>query len=58
MPSRKKRAKKSIESLEEQIRVHERKRATTDIHELKGYYDKEIENLKEALEKKKKITKR
>ncbi|MEA3254381.1 MAG: hypothetical protein U9Q22_00935 [Candidatus Altiarchaeota archaeon] len=58
MAKRKKRAVKSIKSLETQIIKHEEKRAKSKIPELRGYYDKEIRHLKDELAKKKRIAKK
>ncbi len=55
MPSREKRAKKSIRSLELQILKHEEKMAKSGFPELRSYYEKEITQLKRELHKKKKI---
>jgi len=55
---RKKRLKKGIESLEEQIKIHEEKKTRAEqagLLELVRYYDKELESKKEALKYKKKI---
>ncbi len=49
MVNRKKRLKKGIESIEEQIKIHEEKRQKAleeDRLELVEYYDKEIEQKK------------
>ena len=49
MVNRKKRLKKGIESIEEQIKIHEEKRQKAlkeDKLELVEYYDKEIEQKK------------
>jgi hypothetical protein len=58
MTKRKKRATRSIKSLELQIAKHEEKRAEAGIPELRGYYDKEIKQLKAELAKKKEISRR
>jgi len=55
MAKRKKRARKSIESIEYQIALHEEKRAKAKTPELKRYYDKEIDEFKRMLERKKRI---
>jgi len=55
MAKRKKRARKSIESLEYQIILHEEKRAKAKTPELRRYYDREIATFKEVLERKKRI---
>ena len=55
---RKKRAKKSIESLQKTIEEHKLKKENAEKEENKErvkYYDKEIENLKNFLTKKEKI---
>lgn len=57
MPSREKRAKKSIKSLELQIAKHEEKMANAGFPELRSYYEKEITHLKKELSKKKRILK-
>ncbi len=56
MVKRKKRARKSIKSLEIQINRHEEKRAESKTPELRGYYDKEIQHLRDELAKKKRIS--
>ena len=58
MPSRKKRLRKGIESIGEQIKLHEEKRDKADKEgkiELKEYYGKEISELKKTKEKKEEI---
>ncbi|MBN2013845.1 MAG: hypothetical protein JW778_01560 [Candidatus Altiarchaeota archaeon] len=55
MPKRTKRAAKSISSLQKQIKKHENKMKTTKTEELRGYYQKEIQHLKDELEKKRRI---
>jgi len=55
MVKRKKRARKSIESLKIQIIRHEEKRAESKTPELREYYDKEIKHLRDELAKKKRI---
>ena len=55
MTNRKKRLKKGIESLEEQVRIHEDKRQKAREEgkiELEEYYEKEIEAKKKDIEKK------
>jgi len=55
---RKKRLKKGIESLKEQIKLHkekERQAEEADILELIEYYRKEIISKEEAMKKKKKL---
>lgn len=55
---RKKRAKKSIKSLQKTIEEHRLKRKNAEKEgnkERVNYYDKEIENLKNFLERKEKI---
>ena len=55
---RKKRAKKSIESLQKTIEEHKLKKENAEKEDNKErvkYYDKEIENLKNFLTKKEKI---
>lgn len=46
---RSKRLKKSLESLEEQIRIHEEKLKSTKTDELSEYYKKEIEKFRGEL---------
>lgn len=58
MTNRKKRLKKGIESLNEQIRIHEGKRKKAEeegLDELVNYYGKEIASKEETMRKKKKI---
>ena len=58
MTNRKKRLEKGIESIKEQIEIHEEKRKRAEgegMIELAGYYEKEIESKKKALEEKQKI---
>ena len=55
MPSRNKRLKKGIESLQKQIQLHEEKLKKAQQEgklELMGYYEKEIESKKKDREKK------
>jgi len=55
---RKKRLKKGIESLKEQIAIHKEKKKQAeeaDLLELVKYYEKEITSKKEAMEEKKEI---
>jgi len=55
MKNRKKRLKKSVESLKEQIEIHKIKKQQAeelDNENLVRYYDKEIDNLKKAKEQK------
>ena len=55
---RKKRLKKGIESLKEQIALHEEKKRQAeeaDLPELVNYYEKEITSKEEAMKKKKEI---
>lgn len=57
---REKRAKKSIESLEEQIELHKQKQDEAiekGNEELYEYYNKEINKFKEEIKKKKSILK-
>lgn len=57
--SSKKRMKKGIESLEEQIKIHEEKRKLAEEKgeiELEDYYKKEINSLKKAKERREKRT--
>ncbi|MBI1972488.1 hypothetical protein HYS50_00605 [Candidatus Woesearchaeota archaeon] len=61
MPSRKKRLKKGIVSLEEQIRLHEQKLQQAEQEgklELVGYYRKEIEAKRKDKEKKEQLLKK
>lgn len=58
MTNRKKRLKKGIESLEEQISLHEEKLSKAeeeDNIELAGYYKKEITAKRKDLEEKKRL---
>ena len=58
MVNRKKRLKKGIESIEEQIKIHEEKRQKAlkeDKLELVEYYDKEIEQKKKDKEEKERL---
>lgn len=58
MTNRKKRLKKSIESINKQIKIHEEKRkkaVSSGKIELAGYYQKEIDSKKEDLERRRKI---
>ena len=58
MTNRKKRLKKGIESLNEQIRIHEEKRKKAEkegLDELVNYYNKEIISKEETMRKKKGI---
>ncbi|HNZ51885.1 MAG TPA: hypothetical protein PLT60_01655 [Candidatus Pacearchaeota archaeon] len=53
---RKKRLKKGIDSLKEQIEIHEKKKKKAeeaDMKELVGYYEKEILSKEKALKEKK-----
>jgi hypothetical protein len=55
MTNRKKRLKKGIESLKEQIKNHKEKREIAEKEgnfELEGYYKKEIESLEHAQNRK------
>lgn len=55
---RKKRLKKGIESLKEQIALHEEKKKQAeeaDLPELVRYYEREIASKEEAMKKKKEI---
>lgn len=55
---RKKRLGKGIESLKEQIEIHEekkRKAEEADMEELVGYYEKEILSKEKAMKEKKKL---
>ena len=57
---REKRAKKSIDSLEKQIELHEQKQKEAiekGNEELYGYYSKELDKFKEEIKKKKSILK-
>ncbi len=54
---REKRLRKGIESIEEQIKLHEEKREKAEEEgeiELAGYYSREIDSLKETKQKKEK----
>lgn len=54
---REKRLQKGIESIEEQIKLHEEKRKKAEEEgkiELAGYYSREIESLKETKQEKEK----
>lgn len=56
--NRKKRLQKGIESLKEQIKIHEEKKKLAEkegLSELVRYYDKEILSKEQALKKKEKI---
>lgn len=58
MPKRRKRLKKGIESIREQIELHKEKLRAAEKSGnigLADYYDKEIESLEAALGKKRKI---
>lgn len=58
MTNRKKRLKKGIGSLKEQIKIHEEKKKHAeeeDMPELVNYYEKEIKAKEEAMRKKKEI---
>lgn len=58
MTNRKKRLRKGIDSLQEQIELHEMKRRKAEeegLIELRDYYEKEIEAKKRTLQEKKKI---
>lgn len=58
MPRRKKRLSKGIASLQEQIELHEEKKAKAGedgLIELRDYYEKEISAKKRTLEEKQKI---
>lgn len=58
MTKRKKRLEKGIESLQEQIEIHEEKKKqaeAADMPELINYYEKEIKAKEEAMRKKKEI---
>ena len=58
MAKRRKRLEKGIKSIEEQIEIHKAKEEEAVEQgriELAGYYHKEIERMKEAGEKKKKL---
>ena len=55
---RKKRLEKGIESLKEQIEIHEEKKKKAeeaDMGELVGYYEKEIHSKEKALKEKKEL---
>ena len=55
---RKKRLKKGIESLKEQIEIHEEKKKKAeeaDMQELVGYYEKEIRSKEKAMKEKKEL---
>ena len=57
MVNRKKRLEKGIQSIEEQIKIHEEKMKTTQEEgnlELEGYYEKEINKFKNEIQKKSK----
>ena len=61
MVKRKKRLEKGINSLKEQIRIHEEKREKAEKEgslELKEYYEKEINSLKKILISKEKLLKK
>ena len=61
MPSRNKRLKKGIESLQKQIQLHEEKLKKAQQErkiELVGYYKKEIESKRKDKEKKEKLLKK
>ena len=61
MPSRNKRLKRGIESLQKQITLHEEKLKQAEKEgklELVGYYEKEIEAKKKDKEKKEKFLKK
>lgn len=58
MTNRKKRLKRGIESLKEQVKIHKEKKekaSEEDMEELVRYYDKEIESKIRDIEKKKKM---
>jgi len=58
MTKRKKRLNKGIESLQEQIELHEEKKAKAEeegLIELRDYYEKEISAKKRTLEEKQKM---
>ena len=58
MVKRKKRLKKGIESLEEQIKIHEEKKEQAEKEnkeELMNYYEKEIKRFKEKIEEKERM---
>lgn len=58
MPSRKKRLKKGIKSINRQIKLHEEKKKQAKEEgkiELGRYYEKEIDSLEMAKEKKKEL---
>ena len=58
MPSRKKRLKKGIESINRQIKLHEEKKKQAKEEgkiELERYYEKEINSLEVAKEKKEEL---
>jgi hypothetical protein len=55
---RKKRLKKGIESLKEQIKIHKEKKKKAeevDMPELVGYYEKEILSKEKAMKEKKEL---
>lgn len=55
MVKREKRLKKGIDSIEEQIKIHEEKMKEANTNEdsdLEGYYKKEIDGLKKTKERK------
>jgi hypothetical protein len=55
---RKKRLEKGVESLKEQIEIHEEKKKKAeeaDMKELVGYYEKEILSKEKAMREKKKL---
>lgn len=61
MPSRKKRLKKGIESLEKQIEIHKEKKKMAEEEkklELVDYYKKEILSIKETKRKKEELLKK
>ena len=56
--NRKKRSKRGIESIKEQIKIHKEKKKKAEkegLSELVGYYEKEIFSLEEAIKKKEKV---
>jgi phage shock protein A len=61
MPNRKKRLKKGIESIKEEIEKHKQKRASAiseGDEDLSKYYDKEIRGMESQIERKKEIADR
>lgn len=55
MPKRKKRAKKAVKSLEEQIKRHEAKLKEESWEPRRAYYQKEIERLRRQKDEKEEL---